>query len=980
MAIRTTDGTQYKRIPNVGDMYPTATGFQREVASYTATGGETSINLALLSPALSYMPGRHQLSIKRSSGGALMVGLDFTETSPTTVGFSDPLIAGEVIELTKEFTVTGVMAVEPRPDCYTATATTGQTLVTCDFSWPYNLNSAKAIGGVSVYLNGVLQTRGVDFAEVNLSAVNTNQVLFVDALLGGENIIVVPTYQAIDQTAAASSFNGQALQNIQSMMGAGSQGFVDQSTDMIVVPNTTIVGRAKIPNLANDLRASLGIERIATQSIVQLQNEFGPEGQPVYAAVNDDRGLIRFVGAGWSNSTTNSGSCPRSPVVGDYIEIVFYGTSVNLVSIGYDTTHNVSVYVDGTLSTSNMFGSSYSGIISSRNCSGNQIFPTGPVSILGIHTLRIVLNASNVASLYVQGFEILNANASGLVNINPGVGYLNGQKYVNSAADSIAYNTGVTGARGGRVVRYLNADGSVGQSFTAVNAAQANLTLADHTNEEVVRRHSYREFGAGGSEDFSLLKQADGSASRVFTLDDGTTTLSGRSVTHLDAAQVIGLAANPSFITITFVGTGLDLLRKDSGTGTEQTASVQVDGGAASNLSSANSAILRTEKIVSGLPYGTHTVKINWVSSTTYIFGLYGFTVYQPKKPTIPATALELCDYNVMADYALSSTTGTAGTISSGVLRKFATRENVYVGTWPALGIDVLFLCGYSVYTSTSGSYAEYVFFGTGINIKMYLGNSAQNFTLSVGVNGGSLSGNLSSYTSAFNYTGSGLTYTNTTGTVSGTSSGASGYNGAVFSLSGLPLGVHKVRFTLNNTTTTYVDAFDIITPIHSTKSNLYADLQNTLTVGSNSLMDSRKTSMVKETLPAQKAWAQAVGITNGPTSNVTYPTLVPMPDMSVTVKTNGRPIKIDYSVVCTVDAAGAAAFAMVYPYVNGEGVIGSQRYTTEAVSAGSLTISGSIVHPVAAGTHKVDLYWSRGGGTAVTADGTRRSLTVIEL
>ena len=223
--IRTQDGTQYKRIPNVGDMHPTATGFQREVATYTATGGETSINLAALSPAISYMPGRNQISIKRSSGGALMLSAgDFTETSSTTIGSSDPLIAGEIVEITKEFTVTGVMAVEPRPDCYTAVGTTGQTLVTADFSWPYNLNSSKAIGGVRVYLHGVLQTRNVDYTEVNLSTTNTNQILFADPLLGGEKIVIVPTYQAIDVSAGSSTFSSQAIASVQSALSARARG------------------------------------------------------------------------------------------------------------------------------------------------------------------------------------------------------------------------------------------------------------------------------------------------------------------------------------------------------------------------------------------------------------------------------------------------------------------------------------------------------------------------------------------------------------------------------------------------------------------------------------------------------------------------------------------------------------------------------------------------------------------------------------
>lgn len=211
--IRTADGSgQYKRLVRNGDRYPSTLGFQRKKATYTATGGEVSINLALLSPAISYMPGQNMLTVKRSSGGGALMSSDFQELTSTSIGFSgDPLVANEVVEIIQEATVTGVMACTASPQCYTQTATVGQTLVTCDFSWTYGLNSAKAIGGVAVYLQGVLQVRGVDYTETNLGTANTNQIIFVDALLGGENIVVLPAYQPIDTSAAANTFNGQQL-------------------------------------------------------------------------------------------------------------------------------------------------------------------------------------------------------------------------------------------------------------------------------------------------------------------------------------------------------------------------------------------------------------------------------------------------------------------------------------------------------------------------------------------------------------------------------------------------------------------------------------------------------------------------------------------------------------------------------------------------------------------------------------------------
>ena len=103
--LKTTDGTQIKRLPGfVGDRYPT-TGFQKKRALYTATGGETSINLSLLSPPLSYVPNQSQITVKRTSGGGpLIAGIDFYETSVSTVGFptTDPLLSGEIVEIMQD--------------------------------------------------------------------------------------------------------------------------------------------------------------------------------------------------------------------------------------------------------------------------------------------------------------------------------------------------------------------------------------------------------------------------------------------------------------------------------------------------------------------------------------------------------------------------------------------------------------------------------------------------------------------------------------------------------------------------------------------------------------------------------------------------------------------------------------------------------------------------------------------------------------
>jgi hypothetical protein len=968
--LRSNDGTQTKRLAGLpGDRYPT-TGFQKKRALYTATGGETSINLALLSPALSYMPGMSQIAVKRSSGGALIAGIDFLETNTTTITFptGDPLVAGEIVEISQEAMVTGIAALAARPDCYTATATALQTLVTADFSWQYGLNPTKSVGGVMVYVQGSLWKRGVDYTEVNLGTTNTNQILVADGFIGGEDIVMLPAYQAIDVSSASSSLANQSLASLQSMMTAGSQGFIDQSSDMVAVQNTTIVGRAKIPNLANDIRASLGVERIMTQDILLLQNEVGPSGEPVYAALNDDRGLIRFVGSWISTGPTINGIVMASQAVTDYCEVVFYGTGLNQLCRSFNGGY--TYYVDGG-GAQTVASITTSSILDARNYAPNQVLNIVSGLSLGLHTVRIVAGGS----FRNHGFEILNANASGLININPGTGYLNGQKYTNSLIDSVAYKpTALTGTRGGRVLQYLSADGTVGQAVTLVNASAAYLASADHTNEEVARTYNWREFGCGRNpingatqalDDFSSLVAGGASRAAAFTLDDGTTSLVSNYVAVTSDApyEVLALynGSFSQFLTITFVGTGLDMFTSNDATARAFTA-IYVDGG--SSIGSMTSSVTPgfvKRKVVSGLPYGTHTVKLENTNLAAGSLRIINFIVYQPKKPTLPSTALELCDYNVLADVVGNSTAGIE-TISQGVLRKVvAQREAVYVGGGWALPViyPATAVGGWQTYTGTATQYFEYTFFGTGFEVRSY---SQSGSTWTIQVDG--------AYPSAVTYYGGFNSYTAGSGALTSNASTA----GSGYRVVGLTLGVHKVKVALTSGTYIYTEALDIITPIHAVKSNLYADLQNTLPVGSCSLMDSRKTSMIKEILPAQKAWAQAVGVAAAPSTSSAV--LVPMPDMSCTIKTSGGAIEVSYNMVVYHPTTGHAIYSAIY--VDGLKV-SSTKQCHEASANFDFLLGDSMIIPVSPGVHKVDIYWMASIASAY-GEGALRNLTVKEL
>ena len=786
-----------------------------------------------------------------------------------------------------------------------------------------------------------------------------------------------------------------------------SQAFVDQSSTLTPITSGTpgvgqflssVIGRAPIPDITNDFRASLGIERIQTQQIQLLQSEQGANGEPVYSVLNDDRGLIRFVGGGWSSANGANGPTNLSNIIGNYVEITFYGTGLNLLGLPHTTTHVIQLYVDGVLTSSNIYSAvAYSSIIHSRNYAAYTVVPVVSGLTLGIHTIKLVQN-DGVANLYVPGFEILNTNASGLVNINPGTAYYRGQRIKNNAFDSIAYNTGVTGTKGGRIVRYFTADDTPGQVFTAVNGSVAYGNSADHTNEEVARTYYPREFGAGrynatyaNEDDFSLMGGvALGARSAAFTLDDGTATL---VATALLASWVTGnpegiVVGNAGSHTLTFVGCGLDILYYDSSVGTYTAGdhTYSIDGATPANWSTiagvTGTTTLRIQKIVSGLAYGTHTFTFSRTAAALSPV-MVAFKVYQPKKPTLPTGAVEICDYNVIANYVANSTAGLS-TIGSGLLRKYATREFNYVGTWSITLLTDTYVGGWEVWTTISGNYAEYTFFGTGFDFRGRA-NTGWSATNTVSLQNLSSGGSLLTLNNT-NFPGlttgqyGGYTFTYSSGNLAVTGSNTLGSG---FYVSGLPLGLYKIRFSNGTSNAFVVESFDVITPIHVHKSVGPAVLQNTLAVGSQGLTDSRQTQAVATTT---KAWAQAVGVAASVTYSGAFAPFTPVPDLSVTVKTSGGPLELKAQVYASCVLANCQ-WCLSF-YVDGvlqTGAVASNQTVTAGTPSPITTVA---TVAVAAGFHKVDAVWrlATGGSSSVNAqtDTTNnyynRILTVREL
>lgn len=761
------------------------------------------------------------------------------------------------------------------------------------------------------------------------------------------------------------------ISDLGALNGILDNNIVDISTT-IPVPFTSIIGRAQISNIANNLKAQMGIERIMTQQIYQLQNEFGPNGESVFAVVNDDRGLIRFVG-NWSSSSLNIGSIVTGSSANDYLEFTFYGTGLNIL-LGFDgSSRDYRITIDGGTEGLNAWPSvSGSNVLYGRNYAFNSVVNLVSGLTLGIHTVKIRNGGTGASvNLYLFGFEIINESSS--IKVNSGSSYVGGKKLTSSIQSSLPYNSdfesGTLGTKGGRVIVYQKPDGTVAKTVQSVNAIQTNLTLADHTNEEVSRVYSLREFGAGRTDDFSFVSGIIGI--KAFTLDDGTTTLSGDNLllSSISGVDALGCYFAGNFFSVTFVGTGFDiyLATETAANVSFSSYNVIVNGvSIGSPVYTIGTTSHLKYKIVSGLPYGTHTVKFSQIAVNASRVYFSKFVIYQPKKPTLPSGAIELADYNIMGNYIATTLANPPENISTGSLRKMGMREIVYVGAWYIAGLDVVnFSSGWNIQTTTAGSYFQYTFFGTGIEWAGFY--NAQAVSQSITIDGNS---NLSAYTTNLIQPGTGVTLTPSTGIISGTSSAALAMK---LQINGLPLGLHTIKVTQNNANSTcFVGTLDIITPIHSAKSNIYSDLQNTLLVGSQGISDNRKLSVNKNTNLQQKAVSQAIGVINTPTTTATAP--VPCPDLSCTIKTSGARIRISYSMTFSVNIVATGYFGI---YVDGIAV-GTQK--SSAVSSGSYeyTIGDILSVPVAAGIHKIDIYWYVNSGTMFGL-GTRRNLLVEE-
>ena len=710
----------------------------------------------------------------------------------------------------------------------------------------------------------------------------------------------------------------------------------------LTVPNTAIANRADIIDLANDMSMNFGINRIQTQETYEIQGESGPSGELVYGAVNDKFDQIRFYGPG-----ADSNDAGGQFLIYDNAEITFYGTGLNILINSDAFVRSIQVSVDSGAFGGNLNPTAASTILNQRNYSPNQVLNLVTGETLGLHTVKIQMTGTD--NPWIHGFEILNESTT--LDINPGITYINDFQ-IDHAGVSSAYNSGWTnesgtlGAKGGCVIVYQDETETVKKDIQWTEVSQLNLTAANHSNEEVIRTHNFYEFGAGRADDFSTTSPPVAGSPRAFTLDDGTTTLVGddvrpqqfgTTINYLTADSGVG-----SFFTLTFVGTGLDVTYISDVI--SRTTEFIIDG---VNVGSINKigaqGEMGTEKIVSGLPYGTHTIKFRNLAAGDVTWGVKDFIIYGPKKPTLPTDSVELGSYYLMADF-VANTTQSDTDISVGTLRKSPSREFIYAGGSPAITLSASTrINGHYVHGATT---YEHTFFGTGLDLRFDTQGTTSNMTIDIdgSTDHSSLTTNLYS---------TGVSFVDTTGVFSGT---ASAFNGGL-TVSGLSLGLHTVTLT-KNSGNIGICALDVITPIHSPKNNGPHVVQNTLSIGSTALTDAR---VIDEISAEEAKQSKAIGIVDGPST--TQITFVPFPEMHVTYESEGEYVSITGSACLSNTSIGNYA---THTFVVDGKHVGSSVGTLAHANSYYDSSTNEHVMYLSAGIHDIQMYWRTTTGTAV--------------
>lgn len=674
--------------------------------------------------------------------------------------------------------------------------------------------------------------------------------------------------------------------------------FINTDDNLIDVPHTEIKGRAKILDPAANNEVLFGVRRLMIRDIYIIENEVGPNGEPVYGITNDPYDQVRLVG-NWIRE--RSSSLAAGTYVGaftsedQFIEVTFYGNDLNLLTFVGTTSREVFVSTDGGAEGSNIVGAGDFSI-GARGYNGNCINPASLGLAAGVHTVKLrFANGATVASYGIPAFGLELINTNNNILVNPGSMISQGKSIVTSQQVSTPYNSGfesgILGAKGGHVLVYRKKDGSVGKAVTPTDASQLNLSSADHSNEEVISRINYSSFGTNRGDDFHTDITSNSDAS--FTASDGTTTLALSSGTTI--ADGISLAVG-GFLKFQFVGTGLSIGFGDFSNTPAMNHDIDIDGVSIDTASSYfHDTTNKIIEVCSGLPYGTHTVTITRVSGSNNP-GFRDFYIYGPKKPELPNGATPIGSYFLPANFSANSTAGL-DEISTGVIRKNPTREFKYSGTVTVGGFSpTAQIMGQSAVIENNGGYLEYTFFGTGFDFR-FRTNTSHTSSVTLTLDGNS---DFQSYTTS---TYGGCSFTDSTGVLDPNNSNT---NGAGVVVSGLPLGLYTFRATNNQNSDFVFNALDIIAPVHAPALTLNT-YNNEVLVGNMSINDER------QLLESESSLSRCLGQSISPSNSSS--TEVPIDDLATLHYSKTGRIRVDLIIAHERNSASTTLFNI---YVNG--------------------------------------------------------------
>lgn len=590
--------------------------------------------------------------------------------------------------------------------------------------------------------------------------------------------------------------------------------------DLIDAPFTTIQNRAKVNR---SFAPIFGNTRIMVNSISKVINESGPNGEEVWETDKKDS-RIRFIGE-WSTDFNVHGMRIGSDADKGSVEISFYGTYLNLISFFDGGSRDFRSTVDGGSESSNFAPTSASAILTGRNTKSNMIVNVVKDLTEGWHTVRIRHTSSNTL---IFGFEFGNNSTD--IKILEGNAFVNGYQFSSDVIISTPYKTGFEnvldasiGVRGGKAVVYIDSvDNTLKKKLALTGSTSKFMGDTDFSNSVVTKIMSPKEFGRNRGDDFSTLA---GVSLRAFSLDDGSTTWVGHNVAS-DSTQDIRVSQSVGRLVIHFFGSGFSCEQKVltyTGVSDVDTTFFLVDGVNIGVAGQEGTLDWRDFGVVSGLPLCWHTIEIKMDVDGSHDVYYRNFKTYEPKRPSIPEGSLKICEYNILADYITDSVFGNRQYgVSTGVVRKAATREAIYVGSsWTASLNPLDGLTGIVLHRNGAGASFSQVFYGTGMELR-WAADVNRSTNILVDVDG---STNHSALNTGIYGQGS---FNAATGILSQNGAGSEYMSGLY--ITGLPLGVHKITFTNNGANFMQNHAIDIVTPTYS----------NNTSIGSNSLKDLR--------------------------------------------------------------------------------------------------------------------------------------------